>query len=432
MERRTLRTTTRLVALAMGLGLSTFAGASSADEATDDFAARCASPEVVKCVGFDDPADIAGDSQDNSGILSGASTPALDGSTRASGASSILFTIPSNSAADTSGSYFTNFSADLSVQFGESDELWVQWRQRFSPEYLTTAYPGGGGWKQVIVGTGDQPGQLYYSCTDLEVVTVNGYHRGFPTMYNSCSGSASHGPYDGFEEPFGSYDFLLQNGRPEPHCLYSQGQTDPPSYFPPTGNCFGYAADEWMTFQVGIKTGPRVGDEFADSHVELWVAREGLPSELVMDWGPYNLTAGDPALDQRFGKVWFLPYNTGKDAAASHPVAYTWYDELIVSAAKLPDPGAPPSSSSSSGASGGGGPSGAGVGGSSTSSGAGDPSGAGGAPSGAPLDDEKGGSDAGCACATAGAPTRGGAVAASFALALLVASAGRRRKRGRA
>ena len=41
----------------------------------------------------------------------------------------------------------------------------------------------------VIIGTGDQPGQPYYSCTDLEVVTVNGYYRGFPQMYNSCSGS---------------------------------------------------------------------------------------------------------------------------------------------------------------------------------------------------------------------------------------------------
>jgi len=67
----------------------------------------------------------------------------------------------------------------------------------------------------VIIGSGDQPGQPYYSCTDLEVVTVNGYHHEFPSMYNSCSGSASHGAYDGFEEPFGAYDFKLQNARPD-------------------------------------------------------------------------------------------------------------------------------------------------------------------------------------------------------------------------
>ena len=419
---------TTVAAITTGLTVVSFARASAADEASDDFAARCAAAEVIKCVGFDDPADIAGDSQDNSGILSGASTPVLDTESKASGASSILFTIPSNSPADTSGSYFTNFSEDLSVQIGESSELWVQWRQRFSVEYVTTNYAGGGGWKQVIIGTGDQPGQPYYSCTDLEVVTVNGYHRGFPSMYNSCSGSASHGAYDGFEEPFGDYDFLLQNARPEPYCLYSQGSTDPPTFFPPDGNCFAYAPDEWMTFQVGIHTGPRVGDEFVDSRVELWVAREGQPSEMAIDWGPYNLTAGDPALDERFGKVWFLPYNTGKDPSEAHPTAYTWYDELVVSHAKIPDPGAAPSDTSgagtsSSGATSGSGASGAG-GGTNPSTGSGEPSGAGAGSSGSNADDE--GSGEGCAC---GASTSARSAAPLALLVLSFAVARRRRSR---
>src|SRR5690606_1294640 len=126
------------------------------------------------------------------------------------------------SAADTSGSYFTNFSKNLDTQFGENSEFFIQWRQRFSPEFATTYYEGGGGWKQLIIGTGDKPGQLYSSCTDLEVVVQNTNHRGFAQMYNSCSGSASHGPYDAFEEGFGAYDFKLQNARPSPYCLYSQ------------------------------------------------------------------------------------------------------------------------------------------------------------------------------------------------------------------
>ena len=314
----------------------------NAGEAEDDFAARCAQPDVVKCVGFDDAADVAGDSQDNSGILAGATTPQLDGSNVASGASSLLFTIPTNSPADTSGSYFTNFSEDLSIQFGENSEFYIQWRQRFDASFIDTAYQGGGGFKQTIIGTGDQPGQIYYSCTALEVVTGNGSNRRFPSMYNSCEGSESHGPYDGFEEPYDAYDFKLQNARPEPFCLYSQGQNDPPTFFPPEGNCFGYVADEWMTFQVGIKTGPRVGNEFADSQVMLWVAREGEESELVIDWGPYNLTASDPATNQRFGKVWLLPYNTGKDSSESHPETYTWYDELVISRTRIADPGAAP------------------------------------------------------------------------------------------
>ena len=54
--------------------------------------------------------------------------------------------------------------------------------------------------------------------------------------------------------------------------------------------------------------------------------------------GPYNLTAGSPGTNQRFGKVWLLPYNTGKDPNVTNPVAYTWYDDLIISTQKIADP----------------------------------------------------------------------------------------------
>jgi len=262
----------------------------------------------------------------------------LDTSVKASGASSLKFTIPSNSPADTSGSYFTNFSADLSRVFGENTEFYIQWRQRFTTAFLTTQYAGGLGWKQVIIGTGDQPGTLYSSCTDLETVVVNGSDRGFAQMYNSCTGSASHGAFFPFEEPFASpansSDFKLQNARPSPYCLYSQSGA---GRFPPNGNCFGYFPDEWMTFQVKIKTGPRVGNEWQGSRVSLWIAREGQPSQLAIDF-PINLTAGDAAVDQKFGKVWLLPYNTGKDSSISYPQTFIWYDELIISTTLIADP----------------------------------------------------------------------------------------------
>jgi hypothetical protein len=312
-----------------------------------DFQARCAMPGVLKCVGFDSQADITGTYGDNHGILPGAATPSLDSTVKASGSSAIKFTIPSNSGANSSGSYFTNFSDNLSTQFGPNSEFYIQWRQRFSPEFLNTLYQGGGGWKHSIIGTGDKPGcsasnaassLCYSSCSALETVTQNTNHRGFPQMYNSCTGSASHGPYEGFEQPFNSYDFKLQNARSAPYCLYSQGQTNPTTYLPPSGNCFGYFPNEWMTFQVHIKTGPRVNDEFTNSFVQLWIAREGRPSELVFDWGPYNLSAGSASEDQRYGKIWLLPYNTGKSPSQAHPTAYTWYDELIISTSKIPDP----------------------------------------------------------------------------------------------
>jgi hypothetical protein len=300
-----------------------------------DFATRCAQPGVVKCVGFDTASDIAGVFGNNSGILPGETTPTLDGTVKASGNSSLKFTIPSNSGANSSGAYFTNFSSDLSVQFGENSEFFVQWRQRFSPEFINTHYTSANGWKQLIMGTGDQPGTLYSSCSTLETVVQNTGQAGFAQMYNSCTGSTSHIAFDNFYTQFGSYDFKLQNARPSPYCLYSQSGA---GHFLPTGNCFGYFPDEWMTFQVRVKTGPRVADEFTNSFVELWIGREGQPSEMVINQGPYNLSAGSAAENQRFGKVWLLPYNTNKDSTQVHPTGYTWYDELIISRNRIEDP----------------------------------------------------------------------------------------------
>ena len=335
----TYTTLARLAFLALA-SLTCSAAATLPDARTEDFDRRCAQPGVVRCIGFDHPGVIKGREGQPSGIMKGAAEPTLDTTVKASGASSLKFTIPSNSPADTSGNYFTNFSDDLSVQFGEGQEFFIQWRQRFTKELITTQYRGAGGFKLVVVGTGDQPKKRYHSCTALTVVVNTYYQNGFPILYNSCSGSTSHGPYDLFQEairgPDGApVDFKFQNGRPAPGCLYSQKAS---SYFPPNGNCFRYYPDEWMTFQLRIKPGPRVKDEFTNSFVSLWMGRENRPSELVIDWGPYNLTAGHSGENQRFGKVWLLPYNTGKDPSEAHPVAYTWYDELIISRARIPDP----------------------------------------------------------------------------------------------
>jgi hypothetical protein len=334
------------------------ASAMTPEEAATDFQTRCKAAGVLKCIGFDDNADVASTTWGTASGLdpTGNTLPELDGSTKASGNSSLKFTIPSNSSSNSSGAYWTNFSDDFSVQFGGNEVFYYQWRQRFDPFFISHSFIGGGGWKQSIVGTGDKPGcspatavgggPCSSSCTSLEVVTQNSYHRQFPQMYNSCTGSSSHAPYYGFEEPFRSeinyYDYKLQNARPAPYCLYS-GETST-GFFQPNGNCFGYSANEWMTFQVMIQTGPRIGNEFFGSFVKLWVALDGQPSELVIHWGPFNLSAGSIGDEDKFGKVWLMPYNTSKDPAEVHPPTYTWYDELIISRNKIADPGgvAPP------------------------------------------------------------------------------------------
>jgi hypothetical protein len=306
--------------------------AASADA---DFAKRCTDPGVIKCVNFDSPADIAGRWTNNSGITSGASTPTLDTSVKASGGSALKFTIPSNSWGDTSGTYFTNFSSDLSTQFGENSEFFVQWRQRFSPEFVDTYYEGDSGIKQVIITTGDLPGKVYASCESTGIVLTTYNQARVPILYQSCTGSESHGPYDAFLEPVvvggAPVDFKLQNGPPSPFCLWKDNQ-----YASAGSNCVKWVPNEWMTFQIHVKTGPRVGNEFVDSYIDMWIAREGQPSQLVVRWGPYKLSA---LAGEKFGKVWLLPYQTSKIGTQAHPTAYTWYDELIISRTKIADPG---------------------------------------------------------------------------------------------
>jgi hypothetical protein len=312
-----------------------------------DFATRCAGPGVIRCVGFDAASEIAGEwGIDPTGSMSGDATPEIDPSVMASGTGSLKFTIPASSGADTSGSYFANFSDDLSVQFDSGDEFWVQWRQRFDPTFATAEFAGGGGWKQAIIGEGSRAGDPVASCTSLELVTFNAYQAGFPRLYHSCGFKDSQ--YEPIQPPMdGGNDFALQNAISG--CTYLNPNVPP---------CMGYQSDAWMTFTVHIQIGTwyqNDGNYAHDSTVQLWVANEGEASKLVVDMSPgdagcaaeqsslpechtgYDL-GNDAVGKAKYGQVWLVPYNTDKDPGTTYPESYTWYDELIVSKNPIPDP----------------------------------------------------------------------------------------------
>ena len=296
-----------------------------AGSAAADFRSRCEAPGIIRCFGFDSQEETDPHIFPPYGLKTKRGQIVQD--IRASGEGSLRFEIPSNSLADTSGSFWLNFKDDLSAQFGEGDEFYVQWRQRFSAEFLNTKYKGGGGWKQIIIGEGDRPGRTAYSCTQLEIVVVNGYHRGIVQMYHSCGGK--DGQYQGLEV-FDSKvnDILLQNAC---GCRY-QKQAIPP--------CVGYKADQWMTFQVHVRIGTWYQNDkkyHRDSTIELWVGEEGQPSHAVISRTDYDIA--NTNAEAKYGKLWLLPYNTGKDRSQEHPTAYTWYDELIISKQRIPDPG---------------------------------------------------------------------------------------------
>jgi hypothetical protein len=306
-----------------------------------DFATRCAAPGIVRCFGFDDIATVKPHLDPAADKLFHGD---VDTTVKASGAGSLRFEIPAQSPANTSGEFWLDFSDDFSVQFGPGEEFYVQWRQRFSPEYATTKYAGGEGWKQIIIGEGSTASHTAYSCTDLEVVMINPYQRGFPGMYHSCG--AKDGQYEGFEQPLPGADFWLQNA--VEGCTYHNQKVPP---------CVGYKANDWMTFQIHIKIGtPYHNDNVYkhDSTIQAWVGYQGAPSQLIIDLSPgdpacaamqvsqpachtgYDLYNTTPLI--KYGKVWLLPYNTNKDGSATNPVAYTWYDDLIISRNRIADP----------------------------------------------------------------------------------------------
>lgn len=292
-----------------------------------DFQARCSAAGVVRCIAFDSAADVTADPgfSTSTGMFAGPVTaPTLDSAVKASGNSSLKFTIPAGSVGGGAGSFAINFSPDVSIQFGEGQEFYVQWRQRFSSEFIDP----GAGWKQTIIGEGDRPGVPVYSCTQLEVVSQNSYRRGFAQMYHSCG--LKDGNYEALYEPYGAYDFKLQNAMPSPYCLYSTQSTGYPG-------CFKYKPNQWMTFQVRIKIGTwykNDGNYHRDSAIQMWIAEEGQPSQLVHSWLAYDLANNNP--DAKYGKIWLLPYS-GSDTFAQGGT--TWYDELIISRNRIADPG---------------------------------------------------------------------------------------------
>ena len=70
--------------------------------------------------------------------------------------------------------------------------------------------------------------------------------------------------------------------------------------------------------------------------VELWVAGEREKSRRAVVAKGYDLANTKPGA--KYGKLWLLPYHTGKDSSQDHPIGYTWYDEVIISRAPIPDP----------------------------------------------------------------------------------------------
>jgi hypothetical protein len=257
-----------------------------------DFAARCAGPGVVRCFDFDAPAAIAGHVLLAGDNLEHAS---IDPDTAASGAGSLRFDLPGLSAPNAAGAVWFNFADDLSVQFGERDVFFVQWRQRFERQMLRAFATTGpaAGWHQLAVGEGDQPGQLpRLSCNELEIVVEQDPAAQGPAGHHDCADERA-----------------------------IAGAGAPP-----------YRADEWMTFQLVVDVGEW---NLPTSTVELWMARPGEPQALAIQATAFTIDhhpgpATGTVAGARYGKLWLEPFIEGKDPEEDHATASTWYDDVII------------------------------------------------------------------------------------------------------
>jgi len=298
-------------------------GGGSADS---DFQARCSASGVIVCQGFDNVANFATPTFPNSGLYGGRTiTGSQDTAIKASGNSSLRFTIPGGST-DSADFWYQ----DMGGGFAQGATFYVQFRQRFDTNMvnLGSAF-GGGGWKQVLFHN-----HTAGSCANMEITTNNQSYRGFPGMYTEC-GAGDLTYFDGVDTVLEYSNVYPPGSNGIVRCYYNSG--NPLALA--VNKCMAYQANQWITYYYQITIGTWGA---ANSSIKAWMGYENQPLTQFMNRINFTLRkdscADQPACDLGFNRVMLTPYDTGKDGR-QHPTANTWYDELIVSTQPIQAPG---------------------------------------------------------------------------------------------
>jgi hypothetical protein len=304
----------------------------STSTASQDFQTRCAQTGVVVCQGFDSPTVLTPAVYPASGLYAagdGTFGGSIDTTVFASGGGSLKFTIPSLGAANSAGYWRQLFTSNLAAgptaaqMFSQNSTLYVQFRQRFSPEFLSNVWPAGGGgttyWKQEIMSNDSS------TCGNVELTTVNDNNAGYPMMYSQCGA-------DVFQVSIPGSDFLNEQGSTSTtgyNCHYVKANNTSTS-------CFMYPSNTWVTFYYKVAIGTW-GQ--ANSTIQAWVSVAGGPYVEWVNMPNHTLFEDSNAPGADYNMVTLLPYMTGRNAGVSAgPTAYTWYDELIVSSTPVAAP----------------------------------------------------------------------------------------------
>jgi len=260
--------------------------------ADQNFQSRCTGPGVVKCLAFDNSSGL--------GLTGGAK---IDNTVKASGAGSMRVDI-APTAGDAPGNIMTKLGAD----FGEGSSLYLQWRQRFSPEMVDVDL-GGEGFKQFVIYDGTPCGP------NMEVAMLNQDYGGFPILYAACGGTYLR------KTQSGTNHILMWNQ--DGTICTSQNKA----------GCLRYKPDQWMTFYYEQKIGAW-GQP--NSVVKVSMAEENQPLKTFIDFSDFTFKSDKATSAYR--DIWIGPYSLGRTADASYPTARTWFDEFIISKQPIADP----------------------------------------------------------------------------------------------
>jgi hypothetical protein len=227
------------------------------------------------------------------------------------------------------GWYDYNFRpvGDPAGLFGQGQEFFVQYKERVDAGMITH-----GNWKQHIITEGDTATVTAPSCSNSPGEWVTGDSGSFPTTYENCGGIGGTLAFmqvkaQGLQLPgIANSNFLDQDATGCPHYA---GRGIPVS--DPT--CWMYQPDEWFTIQVHVKSGTWMQP---NSLVEVWFSHAGKPAVLTENASDAAIiNDGSGGASGKYGKIELSTYSTG--ATFTTP-ANAWFDDLIVSTRRIPDP----------------------------------------------------------------------------------------------
>jgi hypothetical protein len=297
------------------------------------FDERCAGPGILVCEGFDRPEDFVPARWPGSGVGPGSCSTCTvrDTAVKASGKSSFRMEIPGNSGERPAGNWVQHFGRG----FGPGSTFYVQFAFRADSNWFMNWDAIVGSWPKIAIFHNWAGG----TCAVEDAVLTNVRGTGVPVMYGECGGTSFNTGLDGLRpDPKNNTPYLIQQGftDPPPTKGYACHNYDPNAGPPYTGNCFHLQPDVWYTFYWKIHVG-NWGQP--NSSIEGYVGTTGGQLKKFINAVRWTLNANSPP-DSGFDAITLTQYMTDAKPV-SHPSAYVWYDDLIISSEPIACPTAP-------------------------------------------------------------------------------------------